>query len=210
MLSASLVALSLLAAPPESVIDLDASALEGALASNSAFPEFTGRGPSTPLFVKFFAPWCGHCKSLAPTWTELAGQDLGGARVARVDCTAETTVCKQYGVRGYPFLLYFARDGRSYRYKGKRALRALADFARGGWASSAPFDPTALPPSKRNASLISDMPNVATALGVCAGTLTVAAMIAVCWDMLRHDRVSRDRVADVRPAARNDRDPKAD
>lgn len=48
----------------------------------------------TPIrchFVASFAPWCGHCKKLAPIWDELAvslhAREDGEFRVAKVDCT---------------------------------------------------------------------------------------------------------------------------
>lgn len=41
-----------------------------------------------PWFVKFYAPWCGHCKNLAPTWIEMATQLKGQVNVGEVDCVA--------------------------------------------------------------------------------------------------------------------------
>ena len=54
--------------------------------------------------VKFFAPWCGHCKRLAPTWEELAGKfaDTAGVKIAKVDCTEGNNknreICTAQGV----------------------------------------------------------------------------------------------------------------
>jgi protein disulfide-isomerase-like protein len=60
------------------------------------------------MFVKFYAPWCGHCKSLAPDWDSLAEKYAGSSSVVigSVDCTADYNegLCQTYGVQGYPTL----------------------------------------------------------------------------------------------------------
>ena len=57
-------------------------------------------------FVKFYAPWCGHCKKLAPTWEEFAIKHSSLVNVAEVDCTVHTRLCDDYEVRGYPTIMY--------------------------------------------------------------------------------------------------------
>lgn len=61
-------------------------------------------------FVKFYAPWCGHCKRLAPIWTNLAKhfKDHAKIKVAKVDCTKNKDTCSKNKVKGYPTLIMFA------------------------------------------------------------------------------------------------------
>ena len=80
-------------------------------------------------FVKFYAPWCGHCKRLAPTWDELAAK-AQGYKVAKVDCTVEQKVCNEHGIRGYPTLFMFGNGQKlGDRYNGQRTLEAMNEFA---------------------------------------------------------------------------------
>ncbi len=78
------------------------------------------------MLVEFFAPWCGHCKKLAPEYetaaTALAKNDPP-VTLAKVDCTDESggkDTCGKYGVSGYPTLKIFRNGAVSADYSGPR------------------------------------------------------------------------------------------
>ncbi|KAL0485049.1 thioredoxin domain-containing protein [Acrasis kona] len=81
-------------------------------------------------FIKFFAPWCGHCKALAPTWDSLSNDAPTGVNIAHVDCTTDPELCKKHQVRGYPTLQFFKNGAMVSNYEGGRTLQDLSNFAK--------------------------------------------------------------------------------
>ena len=82
-----------------------------------------------PAFIKFFAPWCGHCKKLAPIWKQLARHMKNKLTIAEVNCDDNPSLCKSQSIGGYPTLIFFDSDGVKSEYNGGRKLDQLKAFS---------------------------------------------------------------------------------
>ncbi|KAL3148687.1 hypothetical protein ABBQ38_014102 [Trebouxia sp. C0009 RCD-2024] len=92
-----------------------------------------------PAIVEFYAPWCGHCKSLAPHYQKVAENLQGIATVAAVDCdnADNQPLCGEYKVQGFPTLKIFpankpkasakSRKKLPNDYNGPRTAKGIAD-----------------------------------------------------------------------------------
>jgi len=87
-------------------------------------------GGSKPAFVEFYAPWCGHCKSLAPEYEKVATAFKGQSVViAAVDADQHRELGSRYEVTGFPTLKYFpAGSTTPEAYNGGRTAKDIVTF----------------------------------------------------------------------------------
>jgi protein disulfide-isomerase-like protein len=87
-------------------------------------------GGSNPVFVEFFAPWCGHCKSLAPEYEIVASAFKGQpVKIASVDADKHRDLGGRFGVTGFPSLKFFpANTKEPEAYSGGRTAADIMDF----------------------------------------------------------------------------------
>jgi len=104
--------------PPTKVVDLTEFNFDGVVLA----PKH--------VFVKFYAPWCGHCKKLAPDWEKLANAFDGESDVviAKLDAEKHKAVANKYEITGYPTLVYFDKENKQHKYTEGRTLKELVDF----------------------------------------------------------------------------------
>eukprot|EP00270_Netrium_digitus_P008235 TRINITY_DN244_c0_g1_i1.p1 TRINITY_DN244_c0_g1~~TRINITY_DN244_c0_g1_i1.p1 ORF type:complete len:395 (-),score=105.77 TRINITY_DN244_c0_g1_i1:89-1237(-) len=83
------------------------------------------------VFAEFYAPWCGHCKSLAPIWERLGSvfKKEKSVEIVKVDADSEKNLGERFDVQGFPSLKWFSKDDKSGEtYNGGRDLDALVEF----------------------------------------------------------------------------------
>lgn len=88
-------------------------------------------------FVKFYAPWCGHCQQLAPIWSSMAKELEGRLDIGEVNCDVEKKLCRSLRLSSYPTLVFFKGTDR-IDYDGLRGLGDLISYGEVAAKASAP------------------------------------------------------------------------
>ncbi|XP_050896783.1 protein disulfide-isomerase [Lathyrus oleraceus] len=82
------------------------------------------------VLLEFYAPWCGHCKSLAPILDEVAVsfQSDPDVVIAKLDATANDIPSDTFEVQDYPTLYFRSASGKISQYDGGRTKEDIIEF----------------------------------------------------------------------------------
>lgn len=161
--------------------------------------------------VLVYAPWCGHCKRVLPTWEALAdAKEMDGISVAKVNTDLEENANFLFEIEEFP-TIYRYSDGQVFKYSGSdRSYAKLLEFAKGGYLKVKPFSRLVGPSSlfRRAGSKyigyvlrllavlerhgISQNTFAMCAVGLCIVLFIITAVLIVLIIRLNNEQHSRD------------------
>ena len=78
----------------------------------------------------FYAPWCGHCKTMKPDFAEAARRTSGNNRLGAVDCDVNRKIVEKFKIQGFPTILLLAYGNVVSTYEGPRNPNDLLKFVK--------------------------------------------------------------------------------
>jgi len=84
--------------------------------------------PNVNVFVEYYAPWCGHCKKLAPIWDQLAESfdNVENVVIAKMDSTQNDVASVK--IAGFPTIFLYPAGSAPIKYEGPREYDDLKAF----------------------------------------------------------------------------------